>query len=335
MVSLMGFLNLPMANCNLGWDFNCSNKRLLSDESEGRSLTSKACHMKSNLLRKPSSALMSEPCIFKLRRWLWVRATPRSLSILFFSKMIQSNCLPLGYLCFLWYASCMVWKCIAKRIFLLSSSSLLPKTRSKSGNGNESFRDSNAFGSTHFSIHLRTGSSSPLASLQTKLNTEFLNALASDADSGRLGIFRWSNCLTRMIFFSYLYGSTTRFWSLELDALDAFDPLGGVGGPLPPLPLPLLLDDEDDEPGGDLGGVAKSNSLSIGWPCIGTIPSWLSTTPLIGCKTVNNGCQWLNFCKQLFELGILWTIPMLRRHGKQLNLWVLHWACNLWVPTRS
>ena len=79
---------------------------------------------------------------------------------------------------------------MANRVFLLSSSNLLPKTRSKSGNGNESFRDSNAFGSMHFSIHLKTGSSSPLASLQIRLNTEFLNALASDADLGRLGIFR-------------------------------------------------------------------------------------------------------------------------------------------------
>ena len=79
---------------------------------------------------------------------------------------------------------------MANRVFLLSSSNLLPKTRSNSGNGNESFRDSNAFGFTHSSIHLKTGSSSPLASLQIRLNTEFLNALASDADLGRLGIFR-------------------------------------------------------------------------------------------------------------------------------------------------
>ena len=150
-----------MANCNFGWDFNCSNKRLLSDESEGRSLTSKACQMKLNLLRKSSGALMSEPCIFKLRRWLWVRATPRSLSILYFSKMIQSNCLPLGCLCFLWDDSCMVWKCIAKRVFSLNSSNFLLKTRSNSGNGNESSRDSNAFGFTHSSIHLKTCSSSP------------------------------------------------------------------------------------------------------------------------------------------------------------------------------
>ena len=66
-----------------------------------------------------------------------------------------------------------------------------------------------------------------------------------------------------MIFFSYLYGSTTRLTSLEDVAPEAFDPLGGVGGPLPPPLLPLLLDDDDDEPGGDFGGVAMSYSLEV------------------------------------------------------------------------
>ena len=83
-----------------------------------------------------------------------------------------------------------------------------------------------------------------------------------------------------MIFFSYLYGSATRLRSLEDDAPEAFDPLGGVGGPLPPPLLSLLLDDDDDEPGGDFGGVAMSYSFkALGDPLLESFPFDLLPPP--------------------------------------------------------
>ena len=82
------------------------------------------------------------------------------------------------------------------------------------------------------------------------------NDLASAADFGNTGNFRLSYCLIRINFFSITYGS----WSLnalldlELECLEAGEPLGGDGGPPPPLP-PLREDNDDDDPGGDGGAL--------------------------------------------------------------------------------
>ena len=67
-------------------------------------------------------------------------------------------------------------------------------------------------------------------------------------------------------------------WSLM--PLKHLTPLGGVGGPLPPPPLPLLLDDEDDVPGGDFGGLAKLYSFeALGDPLLEPLPFDLLPPP--------------------------------------------------------
>ena len=280
-----------MANRNLEWDFNCSNKRLLSDESESRSLTSKACQMKSNLLRKSSSAFMSEPCIFRLRRWLWVRATPRSLSILYLSKVIQSNCLPLGCLCLLWYDSCMVWKCIAKRVFLPCSSNLLPKTRSKSGNGNESLRDSNAFGFNTVFNPFRNRFFITLSRLANQIEHRISKRPRIWCWFGKIGDLQMVILLNPhdfLFMLVWVYNTTLIAWAW---CPWSIWPPWWSRWTTSASPTPLTARRRGWWTRWWFWRGSYIILLwSIGWPFIGSIPFWLSTAPLIGCKTVDNGC---------------------------------------------
>ena len=143
---------------------------------------------------------------------------------------------------------------MANLVFLDISRSLLPKTRSNTGYGDESERSASDFAQRL--IHLKAGASSALASLQITLNKPFECLCFWRILFGRVGSFKDSYVLT---FFSNAYASIPSLAFAERNGDDATLPLGDPPGDDPrpsdpPFPGFLsfelfpeeLLDDEDE-----------------------------------------------------------------------------------------